>query len=79
MKRRNPRACQLVRGFLLGMAYAKGQVLTSARIRRDLRVSKATAKRDMRALAGVVDVSPSKPVQGLKVHIGRRTLQRGGE
>lgn len=71
--RRNPRSSQLVRGFLMGMLCAKGHILTSARIRSELRVSRATAKRDMRAIAGVVPVSESKPLTGMLNSAPRRT------
>lgn len=53
---KNPKATPLVRGFLLGMLYEKGHTLTTARIRREMKVSKATAKRDMTKIAGLVPV-----------------------
>lgn len=71
-KRGNPRCSQLVRGFLLGALYERGHTLTTARIRRDLRVSRATAKRDLDAIAAVVKVTPSKPIQGLREHQQRQ-------
>ena len=67
---------QFVRGFLLGMMHAKGHVLTTARIRRELKASRATAKRDMRAIAGLVKVTPSQPVRGMAVHVARRSVPR---
>lgn len=68
MKRRNPRSSQLVRGFILGQLHERGHTLTTARIRR-LGASHATAKRDMRAIAALVPVTPSKPLQGMRVHV----------
>jgi DNA-binding transcriptional regulator GbsR (MarR family) len=73
-KRANPRGCQLVRGFLLGMLYAQGKTLTTARIRRELRVSQATAKRDMKAIRKVVLVRPSKPFVECKNHQPQATM-----
>lgn len=73
-KRANPRGCQFVRGFLLGMLYAQGKTLTTARIRRDFRVSKATAKRDMKEIRRIVVVRPSKPVGELKNHQPQATM-----
>ena len=75
--RANAKACPLARGFLLGMLYAGGKVLTSDRIRRELGVSRATSKRDMSKIAGLVPVTPSKPIRGLKAHATRRTVMRG--
>lgn len=75
MKRDNKKATQLIRGFLLGSLYERGHVLTTAKIRREMRVSKATAKRDIAALADLIPVTPSKPVMGLKVHIQRRAIK----
>jgi Fic family protein len=72
--KRAARGSQLVRGFLLGMMHAKGHVLTTARIRNELKASKATAKRDMQQIARLVTVTPSKPIAGLRNHIPRRTL-----
>jgi len=73
-KRCNPRATQLVRGFLLGLAHGSGHVLTTARIRK-MGASKATAKRDMKAIRKLVPVLPSKPVLGLLYHVAQRTKQ----
>jgi hypothetical protein len=73
-KRANPRGCQFVRGFLLGMLYAQGKMLTTARIRREMRVSRPTAKRDMRLIRKLVIVTPSKPLIGLKAHLPQQTL-----
>lgn len=70
MKRRNPRASQFVRGFRLGLFYAGGRVLTTRGIRRELGVSRATAKRDMKAIAKLVKVTPSK-VNGQSEHFPR--------
>lgn len=70
-KRRNPRGSQFARGFLLGMLYAQGKVLTTERIRRELRASRATAKRDMRVIASLVKVTPSKALGSQKVHFAR--------
>lgn len=75
-KRRNPRACQLVRGFLLGLAYEQGHTITTERIRKDMGASRATAKRDMKEIAKLVLVTPSKPVASLKAHFSRRTLRK---
>ena len=72
-KRANPRASQLVRGFILGQLYEKGHRLTTARI-RGLGASKATAKRDMAQLRQLIQVRSSKPVAGLKQHIAQETL-----
>lgn len=72
-KRANPRASQLVRGFILGQLYEKGFRLTTARI-RGLGASKATAKRDMKAIRKLVPVRSSKPVIGLKRHLPQTTL-----
>lgn len=69
MKRRNPVASQLVRGFLIGAMYERGHTITTERLRRELRVSKATAKRDFKALRAVAPVRGSKPVEGLRCHI----------
>lgn len=63
-----------MRGFILGMLHAKGHVLTTARIRRELKASKATAKRDMRAISELVEVTPSQPVRGMIVHVPRRSV-----
>ena len=52
-KRRNPRASQLTRGFILGQLYEKGHTMNTARIRK-LGVSKATAKRDMKAIRALL-------------------------
>lgn len=71
-KRGNPRACQLSRGFLLGQLHAKGHTLTTARIRK-LGVSKATAKRDMRAIRKLVPAVSSKPVIGMRNYVAQRT------
>ena len=71
MKRLNPKAPQIVRGFRLGLLYAQGEVLTSSRIRRLLRVSRATAKRDMRAVATLVKVTPSKANGRQREHFPR--------
>lgn len=71
MKRRNPRASQIVRGFRLGVLYAHGEVLTTARIRSLLRVSRATAKRDMSAIAKLVKVTPSKVKGSQREHFAR--------
>lgn len=76
MKRANPRGCQLVRGFLLGMLYEQGKVITTARIRRELRVSRATAKRDMVWIRKLVPVLPSKPFIGCMMYQPQRTLPR---
>lgn len=57
----NPSATLFVRGFLLGMLYAQGKVITTTRIREELRVSKATAKRDMQKVARLVDVKSTRP------------------
>lgn len=59
----NPRGCTM-RGFLLGMLYAQGKVLTTARIRKELGVSQATAKRYMQGIRRVVAVSAPKPFVG---------------
>jgi hypothetical protein len=67
---------QLVRGFLLGMLYEQGKVLTTARIRRELRVSRATAKRDMGWIRKLVPVLSSKPLIGLRRHLPQRTHKR---
>jgi hypothetical protein len=73
-KRINPRGCQLARGFLLGLLYARGFKLTTERIRNELRVSKATAKRDMVQIRKLVPVRPSKPHIALKRHLPQETL-----
>lgn len=65
MKRTNPRGSRLVRGFLLGMLYERGHTISTARIRRELRVSRATAKRDMQQIRGMVPVLPRKASSGL--------------
>jgi len=81
-KRRNPRGCQLTRGFILGSLYAQGKILTTRRIRQDLRVSRATAKRDMKVIRTIVPVMPSKPISCLRVHQAQRTIgtsSEGGE
>lgn len=44
----------LRRGFLLGQLYEQGGEITAARIRRELRVSKATAKRHMKTIGALV-------------------------
>jgi hypothetical protein len=71
-KRANPRACQLVRGFLMGLAYGSGHRLTTARIRK-LGASRATAKRDMKAIRKLVPVLPSKPILGMIYHVAQQT------
>lgn len=43
------------------MLYAQGKVITTTRIREELRVSKATAKRDMQKVARLVDVKSTRP------------------
>jgi porphobilinogen deaminase len=73
-KRANPKGCQFVRGFLLGMLYAQGKVITTARIRREMRVSKPTAKRDMKLIRGLVVVRSSKPLQAMNYHQPQATL-----
>lgn len=75
MKRGNLKASQLVRGFLLGSLYERGHLLTTSKIRREMRVSKATAKRDMVALANLIPVTSSKPVTSMKGNIPRRALK----
>lgn len=75
MKRRNPRASQLARGFRLGLFYARGRVLTTRSIRRELGVSRATAKRDMKAIAKLVKVPPSKATASQKEHFARMAVQ----
>lgn len=70
-KRANPRGSQFVRGFLLGMLYAQGKVITTERIRRELRASVATAKRDMALIASLVKVTPSKALTCQKEHFAR--------
>lgn len=75
MAKRAARGSQLVRGFILGQLYASGHILTTARIRRELKASRATAKRDMAAISELVAVTPSKPVIGLKNHIQRKTIR----
>lgn len=72
-KRANPRSCQLVRGFILGQLYEKGHRITAARI-RGLGVSRATAKRDLKAIRQLVPVRASKPVAGMKRHLPQETL-----
>lgn len=72
MKRANPRGCQLVRGFLMGLAYQAGHKLTTARIRK-LGASRATAKRDMKLLRKLVPVLPSKPLLGMRHHVAQQT------
>lgn len=72
-KRRNPKGSQLVRGFILGQLYERGHKLTTARI-RGLGASRATAKRDMTALALLVKVTPSKPLAGLKHHLPKMAM-----
>lgn len=74
MAKRDARGSQLVRGFILGMRYAKGHVLSTAIIRRELKASKATAKRDMKAIAKLVPTIGSQPVSGMRNHIARRTV-----
>ena len=73
MKRGNPKGCQLARGFILGMAYAKGHSISTEKIRREIRVSKATAKRDMKVIRALVPTLPSKPVAGMVGHVAQRT------
>lgn len=73
---KNPMATPLVRGFLLGKLYEQGFVLTTARIRKEMRVSKATAKRDMKKIAGLVAVTPSQPVQGMIGHMPRKARKQ---
>lgn len=73
-KRANPRGCQLSRGFLLGLLYARGFKLSTARIRRELRVSRATAKRDMVQIRKLVPVRSSKPAIAVKRHLAQETL-----
>ena len=75
MAKRAARGSQLVRGFILGQLYASGHVLTTAKIRRELKASRATAKRDMAAIAELVAVTPSNSVMGLKNHIQRKTIR----
>jgi hypothetical protein len=75
MKKMNPNATSLVRGFLLGSLYEKGHVITTQRIRREMMVSPATAKRDMAQLAKLVSVTPSKPITNLKNHMPRKALK----
>jgi hypothetical protein len=77
VKRRNPRASQFVRGFRLGLMYAAGTPLTSASIRRRLLVSRATAKRDMKAIAKVVKVTPSKVTSKQRMHFPRVAVTSG--
>lgn len=71
-KRANPRGCQLVRGFLAGLAYGNGHNLTTARIRK-LGASKATAKRDMAKIRKLVPCLSSKPLLGILYHVAQRT------
>jgi len=71
VKRASPRGSQLVRGFWLGMLYAEGVPLTTERIRHDFGVSKATAKRDMRQIADVTRVTPSKVKANQREHFTR--------
>lgn len=73
-KRRNPKGSQFARGFLLGMLYAQGKVLTTERIRRELRASRATAKRDMKVIASLVNVTPSKALTCQKQHFPRMAV-----
>jgi hypothetical protein len=73
-KRANPRGCQLARGFLLGLLYGRGFVLTTARIRKELRVSRATAKRDMVQIRKLVPVRSSKPAINVKRHLPQATV-----
>ena len=75
MKRANPRASQLIRGFLIGSLYEKGHLITTAKIRREMRVSSATAKRDMSALAEIISVTSAKPIIGLKRCVQRRAVK----
>lgn len=70
-KRHYPRGSQLVRGFILGQLYERGHTLTTARICK-LGASRATARRDMKAIAGLVPVTPSKPLQGMRYYIAQR-------
>jgi hypothetical protein len=42
------------RGFILAKRHERGQPITTAYIRANLRVSKATAKRDMKRLRRLV-------------------------
>jgi hypothetical protein len=71
-KRSNPRGSQLVRGFLMGLAYGSGHKLTTARIRK-LGASRATAKRDMAKIRKLVPVLPSKPLLGMVYHVAQQT------
>lgn len=73
-KRANPRGSQLARGFLLGLLYARGFRLTTARIRNELRVSRATAKRDMTQIRRLAPVRSSRPVAGMRNHVPQETL-----
>lgn len=75
MKRRNPRASQLARGFRLGLFYALGRVVTTRSIRRELGVSRATAKRDMKAIAKLVKVTPSKVTESQREHLARMAVK----
>lgn len=74
-KRRNVRGSQLVRGFVLGQLYELGQAITTARIRK-LGLSRATAKRDMKALRTVIAVTPSKPFACARHHIQQRAVKK---
>lgn len=73
-KRANPRGSQFVRGFLLGLLYSQGKMLTTKRIRREFRVSKATAKRDMAQVRTLVVVRPSKPFPGCTTNQPQATI-----
>jgi hypothetical protein len=75
MKRANPRGCQFVRGFLLGMLYERGHTITTARIRRELRASRATAKRDMKHIRTLVPALPRKPLASARGHAAQRTVR----
>lgn len=75
-KRANPRGSQLERGFLLGMLYEQGRDITTARIRRLFRVSKATAKRDMQLIRTIVTTLPSKPLTLMRHHVAQRAQKR---
>jgi len=75
VKRAAPRSSQFVRGFRLATLYAQGVVITTASIRKLLGVSRATAKRDMRAMASLVKVTPSKAMKRQREHFPRMAAQ----
>lgn len=52
------------RAFVLGMLYESGQTITTARIRKEFGVAKATAKRDMKVIRSLVPVTPHRSFTG---------------